>query len=201
MWFVGTTAGVTSSTLRFDDEQDLDFDQRALTLSFGRSMPSGWTFTGSLGSVFGGELAVTDSERTFDMGTGLVVAASASRRWTFGTSESWFVIGSGAAGFATTSTAEAGVMTEDVQFSAVDVRFGAIAGRTLFDAWSPYVLSRVFGGPVLWSLDDTDITGSDRHHYQLGVGSSVTTPFGLSVVIDVAVLGERSASLGATWQL
>ena len=77
---------------------------------------------------------------------------------------------------------------------------GAIAGRR-FGGFSPYLLARLFGGPVMWRLDGEDLTGSDTTHVQLGAGASYTTPFGLTAVVDVSAIGERSAALALSWRL
>ncbi len=134
---------------------------------------------------------------SFDMGTGFVASISGSRRWSLGARRRWFVTGSltGSGGTTTTS----GVSSE--RFTAFDLRVGAIAGRTFADRISPYVLARGFGGPVMWNVGGSDVTGSDTHHYQLGVGTSVTTGFGLSGVIDVSLLGEQAVSIGLSWRL
>ena len=72
-----------------------------------------------------------------------------------------------------------------------DVGFGVVA---------PYLLARGFGGPVFWTLDATSVTGTDVYHFQVGAGASVTIG-GLSVMLDVAALGERSASLSVSYRL
>ncbi len=134
---------------------------------------------------------------SFDMGTGVVGSVSGSRRWNLGADKKWFVTGSLTASAGTTSTS--GASSE--RFTATDLRVGAIAGRTFGDRLSPYLLARGFGGPVMWSVGGSDVTGSDTHHYQLGVGASLSTGFGLSAVIDLSLLGEQAASVGVSWQL
>jgi hypothetical protein len=74
-------------------------------------------------------------------------------------------------------------------------------GVTLANRVSPYVMARGFGGPVKWQLDGRDITGTDQHHYQLGVGSSISLPFHMSALVDASLLGERSLSLGVALAL
>lgn len=83
---------------------------------------------------------------------------------------------------------------------AVDFRLGVMAGRT-FGAVSPYVLARGFGGPVSWTLDGMDVSGTDTHHYQVGAGASFATDGGLAVSLDVSALGEQAASLGMSLRL
>ena len=65
-----------------------------------------------------------------------------------------------------------------------------------FGAFSPYLLARAFAGPVLWNWDGEDITGTDTHHFQLGAGASVSIGPRVTLLVDLAALGERAASLG-----
>ncbi len=153
-WFVGAGAAATSTRLSFDNDQELDITQYALTASGGYTSASGWSLRGSLGSVLDGTLE--GDGRTYDIGPGIVVAASASKQWTFGP---WFVTGSLGAGVSRTTTREAGGGSHSLV--GIDVlRAGAMAGRTLGPV-SPYVMARGFGGPVLWTLDGMDVTGTD----------------------------------------
>lgn len=198
-WFVGAAVGTTDTDLRFEDDSELSFAQHALTAAVGYRFASGWSVRGAVGAVLGG--ALEGDGREHEMGTGFVASISGARQWTFGASRAWFVTGSASIAGASTNTQERGVMGDDVGLTAFDVRFGALAGRTFFDRWQPYILGRFFGGPVLWTVDGEDITGTDTTHIQLGVGSSLATSFGLTVVADVSLLGERSASLGLSWSL
>ncbi len=150
----------------------------------------------ALGAILGGELTGDERPGQYDMNTGMVAAASVSRRWGFGDGP-WFATGSATVAAGTTTTEGA---SESERLTAFDVRVGVIAGRRFADVVSPYVLARAFGGPVLWTVAGEDISGSDTHHYQLGAGVSVITEMGLSVVVDVSLLGERSAALALSWR-
>jgi hypothetical protein len=104
-------------------------------------------------------------------------------------------------GASRTTTREAGAGGDRQALIGIDlIRLGVMAGRALGPA-SPYLMARGFGGPVLWTLDAMDVTGTDAHHFQLGGGVSVTTAGGLSILVDVSALGERSASLGVSLRL
>jgi len=108
------------------------------------------------------------------------------------------VTGSLGAGASRTTTRESGGASHSLV--GIDVlRVGAMAGRT-FGPVSPYVMARGFGGPVLWTLDGMDVTGTDTSKFQLGAGVSATTS-GLSFLLDVSALGERSASFGMSYRL
>jgi hypothetical protein len=112
-------------------------------------------------------------------------------------SGAWFVTGTVGLSASRATTIEQ-QMTAKVSIIATDLRLGVMAGRRL-GIVSPYVLARGFGGPVWWSVDGEDVTGTDTHKYQLGAGASVTLRSGLALLVDVAALGERSASLGMSF--
>ena len=196
--------GVTQTTLVFldddDNKSDYRFDQSAVLATVGYRLSSGWNLRGAVGAILAGSLEADDaSQRGFDMNTGLVMSIAGSRQWTFG--DAYFVNGSLSFAGASTSTREAMTTGDDIGLSSFDLRLGAVAGRTFFDIWQPYLLTRLFAGPVLWQVDGQDLAGGDRFHFQFGVGSSLATSFGLLVTADVSVLGERSASLGLGWNL
>jgi len=135
--------------------------------------------------------------RTYDIGPGLVIAAGVAKQWVSG---DWFVTGSFSVSASRTTTTETLPGAPRETLIAVDLaRGGVTAGRT-FGPVSPYLLARAFGGPVLWELDGMDVGGTDVHHFQLGVGASVTTG-SVSVLVDVAALGEQAASLGIALRL
>jgi len=182
----------------FSDDRELDIVQYAVTVSGGYIGASQWSVRGSLGSVLDGTLE--GDGRTHDIGPGIVAAASVSKQWSFG---AWFVTGSLGAGASRTTTREESGAGAGARQSLIGIdvlRIGAMAGRT-FGVVSPYVLARAFGGPVLWTVDAMDVTGTDTSKFQLGAGVSVSTAGGLSLLLDVSALGERSASLGMSYRL
>lgn len=191
--------GAFASELRFEDDTELDINELSLVASGGYRWGEGWSARLSAGAVLSGTLE--HGGRTHEVGAGWLVAASLSRSFTF--AERWFAAGSLTAGFSSTSTAEdlGATRGERVDLMAGDVRLGVIAGVTLWDRVSPYALARAFGGPVLWTLDGEDLTGSDQHHYQLGLGVNAALPWNLGALVDVSLLGERALSIGVTAEL
>lgn len=198
-WFLGASFGMFTSELRFSDGTEPDITEQSVVASGGYRWAGGWSARVAAGAVLGGTLE--HGGRAHDVGAGWMAAAGLSRSFPLG--ERWFVSGNVTAGVSSTSTTEqqAGSMSEAVSLAAVDVRLGVLAGVTLWQRWSPYVLARGFGGPVLWTLDGEDITGSDQHHYQLGVGSTVALPWSLTLLVDASVVGERAVSLGLSAEL
>jgi hypothetical protein len=84
---------------------------------------------------------------------------------------------------------------------AFDARGGVAVGKTLADHWVPYLAARAFGGPVMWRIAGTDVSGNDRYHVTLGAGLTVRLPRSLDVTLEGMPLGEQSAALGVTLHL
>lgn len=184
------------STLSFTGDRELDISQLAVSASVGQAWPSRVSLRASIGVVIDGSLE--GEGRSYDIGPGFIVAASVAKQWIAG---DWFVTSSFSMSASRTTTTETQPGAPRETLIAVDLaRGGVIAGRS-FGLVSPYVLARAFGGPVFWELDDMDVWGTDVHHFQIGAGASLTTESGLSVVLDVAALGEQAASLGMSLRL
>ncbi|MFN0248290.1 MAG: hypothetical protein ACKV2T_15465 [Kofleriaceae bacterium] len=190
---MGGGAAATRSRLNFTGDRELDIQQYAVTATVGYVRPSRLSIRGSVGAIVDGRLE--GGGRIHNIGPGVVMAASVAKQWT---RDPWFATASFGMAFSRTTTTEAGMRQSLI---ATDLaRVGVIAGRTL-GAFSPYVLARGFAGPVFWRLDDEDVGGSDTHFFQLGLGASVATRAGLSVVVDLALLGEQSAALAVAMRL
>jgi hypothetical protein len=72
-------------------------------------------------------------------------------------------------------------------------------GHSFAGIWNPYVVGRVFGGPVHWNIDGADVVGSDRHHYAIGLGGSISLGSSVDLVAEGAFFGERSFVLGMSY--
>ena len=198
MYFAGASAGAIRTRLVFEDELHFDLEEYAVTAFGGYATPGGWSVRVALGAILDGELDGDGMPVTHDLGPGLVAAVGGSRRWTPG-GGAWFVTGSASLSVAVSSSRAPG--SDSTRFVATDLRVGAIGGRTFATRWSPYLLARAFGGPVLWSIAGEDVTGTDTTHVQLGAGLSVALPWSLTAMIDVSALGEQAVSLGISKQL
>ena len=90
-----------------------------------------------------------------------------------------------------------GARPEAPRYTAFDLRLGATAGKTFGDVLTPYVTARVFGGPVFWRFDGSDVTGTDLYKYQLGGGLSLALlDRRLDVFAEGIGLGERGVAAG-----
>jgi hypothetical protein len=77
---------------------------------------------------------------------------------------------------------------------AFDIRAAGAVGWVLFQRFSPYVTTRVFGGPVMWR----GLFGGDAYHFQVGAGFVLGLPKGFDLSAECVPLGEQavSASIG-----
>jgi hypothetical protein len=167
-----------------------------VTATAGYATASQWSFRGSLGAVLDGHLE--GGGRTHDIGPGIVVAVGVAKQLDLGT---WFVNGSLGAAISRTTTDEQIAGEGRRTLVGLDLfRLGVMGGRR-FGSVSPYVAARAFAGPVSWTLDGMDVTGGDTSKFQLGAGASVTTASGVSLLLDISALGERSATLGVSYRL
>ncbi len=183
------------STLRFDGGREHDLAQTAATATIGLARPSRLSLRAAVGVVLDGSLE--GEGRTYDIGPGFVITASVAKQWVSG---DWFLTGSFSVSASRTTTTENVPGAARESLIAVDLARGGLTAGRSFGPISPYVLVRAFGGPVLWQIDAVDVTGTDVHHFQAGAGVSVTTG-PLSVLVDIAALGEQAASLGVALRL
>ncbi|MDB4938075.1 MAG: uncharacterized protein JWP87_5047 [Labilithrix sp.] len=105
-------------------------------------------------------------------------------------------------GTRTDGTTSPGAQPETPRFTALDLRVGAIAGKTFAEVFTPYVTARAFGGPIAWRFDGAEVTGTDLYKYQLGGGLSLALfDRRLDVFAEGIALGERgiAAGLGTTF--
>lgn len=162
----------------------------------GRQVGRDWSVRLAAGAILDGTMTVEGE--VHDIGTGWLVSAAGSRRFRFG--DRFFATASLTIGVSSTSTQ---VMPTDdtVGLSAMDVRLGGLFGATFWKRFSPYIMSRFFGGPVGWNRGGVDITGTDQYHIQVGAGASIQLPSGFSALIDASLFGERSLSIGMTYAL
>ena len=85
-------------------------------------------------------------------------------------------------------------------YISTDVRLGIRSSWNVNNILFPLVAVRVFGGPIMWKIDENDVTGTDIYHYQLAIGSALK--LGSTVAyFEWAGFGEQSlkAGLNIAW--
>lgn len=177
----------------FSGGRDYQLSEQAVVATLGRRFGERLTLNLSGGAILGGTMREEAApEREFDVGTGWVAAVTAGYRFVGGGDQKLFVVGTLGISFSRTTTESSVDPNDDVTLTAQDTRLGAQVGYTLWQAWSPYAVARIFGGPVSWEVDGESVTGSDRNKYTVGVGSAFALPGGFGANLEGNFLGERS---------
>ena len=190
---LGLGMGSFNSTIRFNDNREVDVEMTTVSLSGAWLINYNWTIRAGLGVILDGKLK-PDADITHDVKPGGLAAVGLEYR---------ALIGDGYTPFIDLSLFLSSSWTETVDpvtdiitsYFASDLRLGARAGWNVKGNIFPYVVARVFGGPVKWELDGEDVTGTDIYHYQLALGSAVQLGQ-VSVYVEWAGLGEQALSAG-----
>ena len=190
--------GGFDTTLRFDNDRDVDVEMTAVSISGAWFINDRWTALAGVGLILDGTLQPDDGSvhdvepggaATVGMGYSALSGEGGvpSVDLSMNLSSSW------------TQTVAAGTDSRTSYFAA-DARLGVRAGWSIGGNFYPYLAARVFGGPVHWELDGEEVVGSDIHHYQIALGAAAQTgPVG--IFAEWSGLGERafSAGLSTAW--
>ncbi len=192
---MGATIGYAWTDLVFDGKTAVASERRSAVATFEMRLSPKWTLQAGAGGLLWGSLKVGPERHHF--GPGWALSASTAYRLRDGADGYPFVILSGSLSVAGARTQRERPGAPEVPYYAGDIRIGAVAGKTFYDVLSPYALARVFGGPIFWRLDGESKSGTDRYHFQLGLGLVVALPMGLDAFAEIVPLGERAVSCGA----
>jgi hypothetical protein len=183
-----------SSKLRFTGDQDFYVSEESVAASFGRRFGDVLSLRLVLGAVLDGEFE--RPQEHYDVRPGFLVAANVARRWFGGSGYDWFLTTSLTVGVSFAGTTSPSGAKEAL--TAQDSRIAVLLGHSFAKRWNPYIAARVFGGPVFWTLNGEKVTGSDRHHYAIGLGGSYSVGGGVDLMAEGAFFGEKSLSAGAS---
>ena len=180
-------------------DADVALRRRGLVASLEYRLADDWTLSAGGGVTLGGDLLVAGDR--YDIDVGPVGQAGVAYRVLDGDGwEPFLLLGASfAASTAVTSGPISGPgagQSTDESLSALDARFSLTLGETFGQVIAPYITLRGFGGPIFWTLDGADVTGSDKRHFQFGGGLIASTGL-LDAYVEIIPLGERSASFGA----
>jgi hypothetical protein len=182
----------TSTALSFDGERRADVTRHAVSTSVSFPIGKRLVLEGAMGALGGGSLKMNSVDYTFN--PGFLVGASATYLFVREGKYTPMVLGSATLAGLFASTRGSSVATQD--FDAFDLRVGASAGKHLTEPWTVFAIARAFGGPVLWHVDGVAVTGTDRYHYQAGLGTAYS--LGPAHVFAEGVpLGEQAFTVGA----
>jgi hypothetical protein len=195
-WRIGASASTTSTAIRFDDS--LRFDQkRTIAVALADYAPkAGAAFEFGAGALLDGEFERGGT--TYDFSPGVLLVTGASYRLVTNDGPRPFVLVGGQVAYVNARTRQENLAgAESVGYDAFDLRFGPVVGWTFWNALSPYVLARLFGGPVFWHYQGESVVGGDTHHYQLGAGVSLLLAKRVDLFVEGVPLGELNLAGGA----
>ena len=194
---LSTSYAYTSTTIKFGGDKRADLTRHAVFGSMEVPLTARWTLQAGAGGILGGSLDHGVHDR---MGPGFSAYVGTAYRLVDGRGYAPFVQLTGALSGTHVSTHTADDASP--RFTAFDLRIGAIAGKTIAESFTPYVVGRAFGGPVYWQFDHQGVTGTDTYHYQVGGGVSLAVFHRrFDVFAEGIPLGEKgvSAGLGTTF--
>lgn len=190
---MGLGAGTYNSTLRFEDETDFDVSMNTVWLSGSRYINEKWIIRAGVAVITDGELN-NDSNINYNVQPGGSATLGLDYSAITGRGYSPYVDLSLAFSISFTET-ENPADSKKTNYAATDVRLGIQANWEVKEHFFPYLTARVFGGPVLWELDDEDVTGADIHHYQLAIGTAMQFNR-MGIYIEWSGAGEKTLNAG-----
>jgi hypothetical protein len=190
-WHLGASGLYTATALRFSDHVRGDETRFATVATASYAPTARLSIQASAGATFAGRLRMADGD--YDFTPGPVIAAGVGFRLIEGRP---FLILTSLLSASAARTRSSDGASSSTGYEALDLRLGVLAGTTLFDVLSPYLLARVFGGPVFWRYQGRARTGTDVHHYQLGAGLALQLAKPVELFLEGVPLGERALSLG-----
>ncbi|HTA88144.1 MAG TPA: hypothetical protein VK745_01160 [Polyangiaceae bacterium] len=188
-WAVSASGLYTNTTLRFSGDLHAAQTREAGLAALAYMPTPVLTFQVGAGATFGGSLTAPDGRHDFSPGPTAFLGAS----WRVFDDQEFLLLTS----LLSFSAAETQLQGQpSIGYEAFDLRLGAEFGTTLFGVLRPYVPVRVFGGPVYWKYQGESVTGTDTHHYQVGLGLGVAISRRIGLFAEGIPLGERALSLG-----
>jgi hypothetical protein len=194
-WRLSVSSLYTNTALDFSGGQRVPETRFASVASLAYLMTRNFSIEFGAGVAYGGHLSASDGLHPFSAGP--TFALGASWRVVDGTP---FVILSSLIS-ATAATTHLANQSLSTGYQAFDLRLGAMAGITLLDRLSPYLLARAFGGPVYWQVQGQSVTGTDVNHFQIGAGLALLLTKRIDVFVEGVPLGEQAVAAGLSLSL
>jgi hypothetical protein len=188
-WSFGTSGLFTSTRLRFSGGVQGDETRNVLLATIAYSRSPRLTLHASAGASLFGTLDMPDGAYRFSSGPAALLGGS----WRLLEGPEFILLTSGLSFSASRTERPA---EPSANYEAFDLRLGAEVGTTLFGILRPYVPLRVFGGPIFWRYQGQSVTGTDTHHYQVGLGFALQVQRRIHLFAEGIPLGERAVSLG-----
>jgi hypothetical protein len=189
-WALGVNALYTSTRLRFSGDLHGE-EERWAALAVVAYLPTPrLVLQAGAGVAVDGSLSLPDGKYDFSPGP----IGSIGLDWRAWREGPWFALLTSALSVSFARTQLAG--SASASYAAMDLRLGGQLGVELAKVLHPYVLARVFGGPVFWHHAGEAVTGTDTHHFQLGAGLAVSLGPSWNAFAEGVPLGERALSVG-----
>ncbi len=185
---VGLAFGAFRSRLSFAERGFLDIEEMALGASFEKKLSKRVTLQVSGGGIAFARLGAPGAEVL----RGLFAGVGAS--WSIVDQKGpipFVMVGASVA----VSLAVPSRGGDDALYAA-DLRGSVTAGYTFAKRFTPYLVGRAFGGPVVAVEGGRSDVGTDIYHFQVGAGLVVGLPAGFDLSVELVPLGEQRVSAG-----
>ena len=186
----GLSVGGTSTVMKFG-ERRADLVQGAGVATFDLHPIDRLGLSVALGQSFGGSIDWLGERYT--LRPGVLGGIGISYRLLDGRGALPFVHASATLSLASASTE--GPRGEHDSFTARDWRVGLAFGKALGRVAAPFVVARYFGAGTEWATAGGH--GADRFRYHVGAGAAFALSEKVDLLVEVAFLGEKRATLGA----
>lgn len=193
-WHLADTASFTSTAIRFDDGGRFTQERFNFVTTLDAMPVPKLALQVGAGPAFPGSMY--EGGERFETNSGVVMLLGASYRFVDSSGIRPYVLGT--LGFTFLEMQTRGTLPSNSRalYDAFDLRMGTVVGWTIGDWFSPFLVGRVFGGPVNWTHDGQKVTGTDVNHYQLGAGISVPLGKIADIFLEGVPLGEQGMSGG-----
>lgn len=189
---IGATLGAFDTTIVFG-ERRARLRQQVFAASYDYRMSPRVTLQAALGGVFSGRILFGGEDHEL---SGVTASVAGSYRVLDEKGARPFVMATFSLGQSLLSTT---YRNADFSLSATDARFGVVVGKSFGNYFAPFVVARAFGGPVRWAREEPTLVGSDRYHYNVGLGALLLPGGGVDAAIEVSFLGEKRVTTGLGW--
>ena len=192
-WHLADTASFTSTAIRFDDGSRFDQERFNFVTTLDAMAVPRLALQIGAGPAF--PASMNGEGEKFETNSGVVMVLGGSYRFVDSRGARPYVLGTLGFTFVSMQTRSLSSNARAL-YDAFDLRMGTLVGWTIGNSISPYLLGRVFGGPVNWIHDGQKVTGTDVNHYQLGAGVSIPVGRIADIFVEGVPLGEQGISGG-----
>lgn len=194
----GLAYGHLNTTLRFDGTTEVDLEMTTTSLAGTWRLNDDWTLRAGLGRILEGSLK-PESGTTQEVQPGTLYSLGLEYMVSTGQDLKPFIHATVMFGGSSTTIEDPVAKADGItDYNSSDLRFNAratwIVNRQVF----PYISTSFFAGPVNWTLDGSEVVGSDIYHYQTALGAALQLG-GVSVFTEWSGIGEKTLIAGLSY--